>query len=79
MDYARWLIEHPDNGTRSPFYWGVEEGVQGWTADVRWSFKFDTEAAAEKHASDVGIPDYQIRDHKWLDHEPTSNLDVDSC
>lgn len=75
-DYVLWLIEHPDNGTKSPFYWGIEEGEQGWTSDIAWSFKFATKEAAEQHASDVGIPDYQINDHKWLDHMPTSNLDV---
>ena len=75
-DVVLWAIEHPENGKQRPFYWGIEEGEQGWTTDIRWAFKFDTKDAAEKHASDIGIPDYQIRDHKWLDHKPTSNLDV---
>jgi hypothetical protein len=75
-DYVLWLVEHPDNGKRSPFYFGWEEGEKGWTADMDAALKFETREAAEKMASDCGLPDYQIRDHKWLDHKPTSNLDV---
>lgn len=75
-DHVLWLIEHPNNGKQSPFYWGIEEGEQGWTADMRWAFKFDTAADAEMRASDVGIPDYRVEDHLFLDHKPASNLDV---
>lgn len=57
-------------------YFGWEEGEKGWTADIKAAFKFDTRDEAEKMAGDCGLPDYQIRDHKWLDHKPTSNLDV---
>lgn len=76
MAHVLWLIEHPDNGTRPPSYFGWEEGEKNWTGDISAALKFDTEAAAEKMASDCGLPDYQIRDHKWLDHKPTSNLDA---
>lgn len=76
MDHVLWLIEHPDNGDKSPSYFGWEEGEQGWTGEIKEAFKFDTKAAAGKHASDVGLPDYRIVDHKWLDHKPASNLDV---
>lgn len=76
MDYILWVIEHPENGKRSPFYWGWEEGSQGWTAEIGAAMKFDTRAYAEKHAAGVGVPDYRIVDHKWLDHKPTTNLDV---
>lgn len=74
--YVLWLIEHPESKHQTPFYWGIEEGKQGWTADIKWAFKFETADEAEMHASGVGIPDYRIIDHKWLDHKPTSNLDV---
>ncbi|MCK1459123.1 hypothetical protein IVB34_12565 [Bradyrhizobium sp. 2] len=76
MDYVLWLIEHPDNGTKSPFYFGWVEGEKGWTPDINEALKFDSEGQAEATASNAGLPDYQIRDHKWLDHKPTSNLDV---
>jgi len=76
MSHVLWLIEHPDNGKQSPFYFGWEEGEKGWTAEISAAFKFDAKDAAEKMASDCGLPDYQIRDHQWLDHKPTSNLDV---
>lgn len=76
MDYVLWLIEHPDNGAKSPFYFGWVEGEKGWTPDINAALKFDTKGQAETMANNVGLPDYQIRDHKWLDHKPTSNLDV---
>lgn len=76
MDYILWLIEHPDNEKRSPLYLGWEEGEKGWTGDINAAFKFETHDGAEMMASDCGLPDYKIRDHKWLDHKPTSNLDV---
>jgi hypothetical protein len=76
MTYVLWLIEHPDNGNQRPFYFGWEEGERGWTADIEAAFKFDTQADAEKMASGCGLPDYSIIDHQWLDHKPTSNLDV---
>lgn len=76
MDYVLWLIEHPDNGNRSPFYYGWEEGSLGWTADINAALKFEGREAADKMASDVGLPDYRNADHKWLDHKPASNLDV---
>lgn len=75
-DVVLWVIEHPENGNQPPFYWGTEEGEQGWTAEIKWAFKFEAPEDAEKHAGGVGIPDYKIIDHKWLDHTPTSNLDV---
>lgn len=75
-DHILWLIEHPDNGTQSPHYFGWEEGGKGWTSDIGAAFKFDTKSDADKMASDWGLPDCAIRDHKWLDHKPTSNLDV---
>lgn len=75
-DHVLWLIEHPGNGTKTPFYFGWEEGEKGWTSDINAALKFEVEADAYKMASDCGLPDYHIRDHKWLDHKPTSNLDV---
>lgn len=75
-DVVLWVIEHPENGKQPPFYWGTEEGEQGWTSEIKWAIKFDTADEAEKRASDVGIPNYRIVDHKWMDHTPTSNLDV---
>lgn len=76
MDYVYWLIEHPDNGKRIPFYYGWAEGERGWTPDIKDAFKLSSEAEAEKMASDMGLPDYRILDHKFLDHEPTTNLDI---
>lgn len=75
-DYVLWLIEHPDNGSKSPFYLGWEEGQPGWTGDIKEAFKFQTSEAAEKLAGEVGLTDWRVADHKWLDHMPTSNLDV---
>lgn len=76
MDYILWLIEHPDNGKRHPFYFGWEEGEKGWTADINAALKFETREDAEKMADGCGLWDYQIRGHKWLDHKPASNLDI---
>jgi hypothetical protein len=77
-EYVLWLIEHPGNGNgkQPPFYFGREEGEKAWTADIKWAFKFETKDAAEKMAGDCGLADWRIVDHKWLDHKPTSNLDV---
>lgn len=77
-EHVLWIIEHPENGQqgKSPFYWGLVEGQQGWTPDIKDAFKFDTQFDAEKRADDVGIPDYRVFDHMWLDHRPTTNLDV---
>jgi hypothetical protein len=72
MDTVLWLIEHPNNGNQRPFYWGVEEGEESWTADIEAAHKFAAAEFAEKWAGDVGIPDYRIVDHKWLDHKPTT-------
>lgn len=77
MDTVLWLIEHPNNGNQTPFYWGNEEGEQAWTADIEAAFKFETADAAEQYAGDVGIPDYRIVDHKWLDHKPTTKSVVE--
>jgi hypothetical protein len=71
--YVLWLIEHPDNGTKSPSYFGWEEGEKGWTGDIKAAFKFETKDAAEMMASDCGLPDWRVADHRWLDHKPTSN------
>jgi hypothetical protein len=71
-NYVLWLIEHPENAYQTPVYWGVEEDQEGWAGDIKWAFKFETSADAEKHAEGVGIPDYRIIDHKWLDHKPTT-------
>ena len=76
-DVVLWLIEHPNNGNQRPFYWGNEEGEQGWTGDIEASFKFETSDEADRHAGDVGIPDYKIIDHKWLNHKPTTKSVVD--
>lgn len=75
-DVVLWVIEHPDNGNQRPFYFGWVEGEKGWTPDIDDALKFDSEGQAEAMASNVGLPDYRIVDHKWLDHKPTSNLDV---
>jgi hypothetical protein len=72
MDTVLWLIEHPNNGKQKPFYWGIEEGEEGWTADIDAAHKFASFEFAEKWASDIGIPDYRIIDHKWLDQTPTT-------
>lgn len=72
MATVLWLIEHPNNGNQRPFYWGNEEGEQAWTTDIEAAFKFATEGEADKHAGDVGIPDWRIVGHQWLDHTPTT-------
>lgn len=67
-----WLIEHPNNGNQTPAYWGLEEGEESWTGDIEAAHKFAAHEFAEKWAGDVGIPDYRIVDHQWLDHTPTT-------
>lgn len=76
MTYVYWLIEHPDNGKRSPHYFGWEEGERGWTSDLSAAFKFETQGIAEQFANEIGIQDWRVIDHQFLDHKPTSNLDV---
>lgn len=63
-----WLIEmtQEERAGRPPIYWGhVEEG-EGWTSDVNEAFRFDTQAAADRRGSDVGIPDYLVVEHAWI-------------
>ena len=75
MAYILWLIEHPQQH-QGIFYFGWEEGEKNWTADINAALKFDTKAEAEAMAINIGLPDYRIVDHQWLDHKPATNLDV---
>jgi hypothetical protein len=67
-----WLIELPQNcRSGSPLYFGWEEGSPNWTGEVNDAFCFDNKQEAETYANEIGLLDWEVLEHAWIDrHEP---------